>query len=208
MRRRMRRFRKRGGRSVTARTVRKIVEKRIRRDTEVKYADFNDSGTGVDFSGTFIRVTNIAQGDSDTTRDGDKLTPVYLNVKWKVGVGDSTNIMRVIIFQWKQNILSISPTQAYLLAQTGSALSPISPYNWDTRSNFRVLKDFKVTVDSVNKPQVVGRTFLKLNKLEKVAFDAGGTNGNNQIYIYVVSDSGAASHPTWAMTARLAFTDS
>lgn len=65
--RKHRKYGKKGGRLL--KKVSKMISKRINQNTELKYYDITADRAGVDFSGTFWNLTNMSQGDSDTTRD-------------------------------------------------------------------------------------------------------------------------------------------
>lgn len=204
--RKYRKYGKKGGRLL--KKVSKMISKRIHQNTELKYYDITADRAGVDFSGTFWNLTNMSQGDSDTTRDGDKATPKSLNFSFDLAAGDATNHVRVIFFLWKQNTISVTPTIAYLLSPyQGTTRAIDAPYNWDTRSNFKIIKDFNITLDTYH-PIYKGHLRLNLKKMPKISFDSGTTNGNGQIYCCILSDSGAAPNPSVSFVSRLHFVDS
>lgn len=189
--------------------VKRVVNSAIRKNTELKYYDYATT-TSVDYAGTFYQLSAIAQGDTDVQRDGDKLTAKRCRIRGTVTTGDTTQVFRVICFRWKQNTLSVAPTQTYLLSPyTSSVQAAYCPMNHDTQANMQVLYDKTYVLNSVSKPQLLINISLNLSKLPKVSYDAGSTtNGNNQIYMYVVSDSAVATHPSINFISRLSFVDS
>lgn len=189
--------------------VGKVVNAKLRKNTELKYFDVATSGaTNVDWTGLFHNLCIPAQGDTDVTRDGDKLNMKKLRLRCSIVQGDSYNNIRIIIFRWKQNNISVTPSASYLISPyQGTAMSPVAPYNWDTKDNTQILYDRVYTVDT-SYPQRMVKINLNLSKLPKVAFDSGTTGGNNHLYMFIVSDSSAATHPTYNLLSRVSFTDS
>lgn len=202
-------YKGRKGRKVaTVQKVRKIVKSIVAHNTELKYFD-TAAANSVDYAGSFYDLTALAQGDTDVTRDGDKLTLRKLKAKLSISLGDTTNLFRIVYFRWKQNNISVTPTQSYFSnPYTNNINCTYAPQNWDTHDNFQILYDRTFTLNTYTHPQRLITVNLKLSKLPKVAYDAGSTSGNNHIYLYLVSDSAAAVHPTVNMINRISFVDS
>lgn len=209
------RFRKRRGvfrrkRRTILSKVKKIVDMKIAKNTEMKLFDSTATQQTVSDAGTLTNLTAVGQGDHDDQRQGDKLTPKKLIVKMNFVAGDSTNICRVVIFRWKQYSGSIAPTQALLMDYTtaNGVLAPLSMYAHDYRSTFQILHDKTIYLNAVSKPQV-GHSFrLNLKRGPKINFVATTTNAQNHIYMYIVSDSAAATHPNYSHISRFNFVDS
>lgn len=201
--------RPKGRKSNTIRSiVSRVVDRKIKKNTELKHFD-TSIDTTYDFAGTMYDLSAVAQGDIDNQRDGDKLTPKGLNFHYNASVADASNYIRVIIFHWKQNNISVSPTGSYLVSPFQSSVNAVlAPYNWDTRMNYKILKDFVIRLNSSDRTTANGHFYLSLKSLPKVAFDSGTTSGSNHIYMFVVSDSGAATHPGLRWISRLSFVDS
>lgn len=201
-RRSTRRRTKKGSKRVATKSY---VKKYIARQQEHKYWDVTNSAA-IDFSGVIYDLSLIPQGDTDISRDGDKLMPTSLYLNMKVEAGDPTNVMRVIVFRWKINSAAYAPTVADILAVTGSAYAPMSPYLHDIKSQFTVVKDLTFHVSSYNVFAWYKRT-IRLAK-RTIKYAGGTTSASDKLYMLVVSDSGTITHPSFTSYTRLNFTDS
>ena len=67
---------------------------------ELKIFVAQSTGISVDFGGSIVDLTAITQGDSDTTRDGDRVMLKEVTFRWVAQVGDAYNLVRVILFQY------------------------------------------------------------------------------------------------------------
>lgn len=185
------------------------VQKVITSNTEKKYFPFSQTATAVDFAGTIIDVSAVAQGTNDTQHVGDtiRVRSVENNISWVAG--DNTNLCRYILFQWKQS--GVPAVADILLGPLSTTVAPLSPYNHDNRKNFNVLYDSMVKVDAVALPLTVRKSKIwKIPSfLRQMYFTAATTNRlKNGIYILVISDSGAVPHPTFAFNYKMNFSDS
>lgn len=190
--------------------VAKLVDRKIAKNTELKFIDLSSAAQTVSDAGLITDLTQIGQGDHDDQRTGDKVTLKSLDLRMNFVAGDATNVMRLIIFRWKQYSGSVAPTQAQLM-EYGTAvgiIAPLSTYHHDFRGAFQVLHDKTIYLNAVSKPQVGHRVFLDLKKLPKINFVSTGTTGQNKIYMYLVSDSAAATHPNINIIVRTNFVDS
>jgi len=131
--------------------------------------------------------------------------------------GDVYNNVRFIVFQWHPNT---TPTAATLLLNGPSGVIDIySMYSHDYRQQFTILCDHTfTTVGNSNAAQTPGtsvltsgvKTFkIPLTRAQKQAqYSAGTTNGTNQLYIGVISDSALATHPSVAYSGKVVYRDS
>lgn len=190
--------------------VKRVVNRAISKNIETKFLQTNQAATAQDVNGTFTNLTLVTQNQTDQSRIGDKLTPKALDIRYRIALPstlpDYFNLIRVVIFRWKQNTLSVSPTQAYLLNTTASVLSPLSQYNYDTTKNFQILYD-RVHYITTYDPSMNKKLMINLRKQPNIQFDSTNTIGNNHIWIYCGSDSQAAGHPTLEYCARFTFSD-
>lgn len=197
-------------RKTIMRKVATMVDKKLAKNTELRFLDTNQTASAIDTTGFFSSLTLVGQGDHDDQRQGDKLTPKNLKINMNFVCGDSTNIVRCLILRWKQLNSAVAPIQADVMELTGAAgaLAPISHYNHDKRSAYQVLHDKTIYLNGVDKPQVKHNVYLNLKKYPKIKYLATTTNGYDHIYIGFISDSGAATHPSVNFTARFNFVDS
>lgn len=195
---------------VTKQQVKAMLDSTLKENMELKYYDTSDSATGIGFSGFASSLCTPAQGDTDTTRDGDRIhiERVWFHYGWSNG--DNTNVVRVILFQWFPNS---APAVSDILLHTGSAQAPWSDFNWDNRQEYKILYDKTwylsayynggAKVKGLSKPLIIKNGFRR-----NLQFQAGATTGTNQIYKLILSDSGAVPNPLFNSWSRIEFTDS
>lgn len=176
---------------------------------EKKYYPVANAGTAVGSSGLYVDLVAMAQGDSDTTRDGDQLTIRSLECNWSWSMesgGDFTNIGRLIIFQW---FSTEDPTAAVTNVLLNAVTSvELSPYNHDLRYEFRILLDITDAMSIVGPGCFHHRKYItKGFKDRKVQFTAGTTVGTNKLYALAISDSSVAIHPTFSYSFKLNYAD-
>lgn len=189
------------------------VNRIINRRSELKFVLTNQAGFGQSSTWTIAKIMTVAQGDADSTRDGDRLQwagniELRCNITNGTGTtGDIFNNVRIIIFQWHPND-STSPlaTDILLNGVTGGA-DTSSHYNHDKRQLYTILFDrYFSTVgnnSSASNPfapnmQTGLLTYsISLQTAQKSAqYVAAGTTGTNQFYIATCSDSQLATHPS------------
>lgn len=184
--------------------IRKVTKNVINRQAELKYFD-TTVGVCPDYSGNLGCLSLIPAGSSDTSRDGDKAYLTSMQVRGYVSASDTTNVMRVIFFVWKEDG---TPLNDDILSSTtkGSINYVNAPYHHDGRGQFIVLSDrtYNLTLGASNDHKLF-KANIKLNK--NLKFNGGGTSAYNHIWYMVLSDSAAVSHPCINMTSRVRFRD-
>lgn len=156
------------------------------------------------------------QGDTDTERSGDRIMIKSVEVRQKMACGDTTNMIRVIFFQWRP---SVPPTIAGQILQADpitASITVLSVYSKDFYPDFKILYDKTHRLagnGTANYPATNITTnyehfFLKrFNK--QIQYAAGGiVNSTNNIFLLIVSDSGALPNPTYSFDMRINYTDS
>lgn len=163
-------------------------------NTEDRWANYVLNLTSVDNVGTVYAISMPSQGDTYNARQGDSIS--WLSITGKVSAihGDTTNLVRFIIFQWIPDNNIDAPSVLKIL-QTSS---PMSMYvgTKNQRAKFRVLKDVLHNVSAQGSPQTLHRVAISGSKMFATKFNAAATTGKGIPYILVISDSGAATHPT------------
>lgn len=186
------------------------LKRNLRTLGEKKYNVFSYFGT-VTNTGDILDLSNITQGDTDLTRDGDQIGIRSIEVNAQayqdntVSTPSLSNIIRVVVFQW---FPTTTPTPGSIFNTTMEpALAPIVAYNHDNRFNFRILYDKKFVL-SLNGPTVVyNRKYILKGFREKIQYSAGTITGSNKVYACYVSDSSAGNHPVLAATFKINFSD-
>jgi len=170
-------------------TLTNIVESVVRKTSELKYLITSGTDAFV-IPGSYNghRLSNPAQGSTDSERTGDRLTlrSIVLNLT----VYDNTitttafqqNEIRVMLVQWLPLQLSVSPSPTDVL-QTANVNSA---YKHDNRQMYRVLMDKQVVVignpSSPYARQQLTYTHV-FKKHQNVQFQSGGLDHTNGLYL-------------------------
>ncbi len=204
---RKRRFKKRNGNAgkIALRKVNKLMK-----NTEKKFVD-TDNNVSQDDTITIAPLTLIGQGDSSSSREGNKVVfkTMQLKYSWKLNTAASSGgRMRVMIILDKQANGAVF-TAGDLLASTALGTAIVSPLNLDGQFRFRVLYN-KVTTLSPQGMEVAYKTLFKKINIPARYSGSGGSQSNilsQGIYILSVSDS-QSNLPVLDYYARLRFIDS
>jgi len=182
--------------------VKSMVKNQLSRVIETKYVDSNYN-SGFDSSGTIQILSNIiTQGDTDSDRIGDKLLMRNLSIRGYASYGDTVNVMRVILFQWKLSNASVTPTITDIL-QTAHRFSH---YNHDKKAQYSILYDQTFNLDDSNRRQILIKKSIR-PKIKKLQLEGAGVNGINHIFLLGISDSGGVPNPAVQLDFRLTFKD-
>lgn len=206
-RRKNRRYRRRPVRQVARYEARKAIMRAIETKMyDSTYSTSVDNTTGVVYSLFYdpSAATTIQQGVNDNNYIGQKIKPTHIQIKWQSTVADSANLLRILVVQTKG---LFTPTLAQLLQNNGTIQTPLSSYNQDNDSKFIVLASRLVCMDAYNTTRC-GILNIKSKKVRPVIFanSTGGVESAN-IFLALVSDSGAVSHPTFTYYCRVSFKD-
>jgi len=172
----------------------------------MKYLDSNLSG-GALSTGSINPVSNATQGNSDTSRIGDQLVvnSIEISCDAEVSTVDINDIIRFTIIQWVPDS-TIAPTLAQIYASPGAAITN-SPFTHDNSDLVRVLWDHKMPLSSTGMGTAVKSAILTVIPNRIVKFSAGTSNGTNQIYLIITSNSTLAPHPLFNAFVRVNFYD-
>lgn len=168
------------------------------------------SHTAVDISqtGNIDWLSQIPQGDTDLTRDGDQCRLTSLSFKGNLIAAstDGTNTVRIIIFKWNDNNIVSAPDLDDILTATGTGEVPLGMYQQDNvrSKRFNILYDKLYSLDDFH-PQTIINTKIKMRS--PINFNGGGTTGRGHIYLLYVSNSNATPHPTLNYAFKFVFTD-
>lgn len=193
------------------RAVRAVAKKTVNSAIELKTLDY-EYALSVASTPVFTDLTQIGQGTSDSTRIGIDIdvSSIYYNLKFILG--DTTNFLRVVFFQWHDD-RAAAPTYNdifdYTLSMVPAYSELASPYavRGGSTKSFTIIKDLQINVDAGN-PSVVLRGFLTKKFTKKVQYgSASSLQGNNHIYMMYVSDSSAGPNPSMEGWIRLRFRD-
>ncbi len=179
-----------------------FVRKSIKNRQEMKFLTTNFSGVITDGS-VILHLNPVPQGDTENERNGNRIKSQGWEYRVSTIVNDSTNLVRIIIFQDKSSN-GIVPQLSNLL-EGSDVLSMYDDTNVPGR--FRILSDRTVTLSTNgdNQVQFIHRT----GKLTSVATfnDLLTVPHQNSVFMLLISDS-AISGPLTEIIARYTYTDS
>lgn len=192
--------------------------KALKAEKEKKYFDVDQAGQEIVTTGTVQSVSNVPQGDTSITRDGDQiqLKSIQARLTWYMpqvlGAGVPVVVGRVILFVDEQPNNTI-PVTTDVLVTAG----PNSPLNLNNRLRFRILKD-KVfdmasgiaTAQAINNPKSTKQMKMYKRINRKCVFNGAGTDiaQTNNVYMLFISSATTTNAPFCAFYSRLRFTDS
>lgn len=184
--------------------VKSIVKRALHKDEEEKYAIVQASYSVSTTAGIYS-LANTSQGSSGGTHIGDECRLKSIWFRWQTIVADTYNVVRIIVFVWKPNIGFATPAALNILKTVTTPNQLTTCYNEDGEDMYHILYDNVI-------PMVTGNTNTKVGKFQKRLnlkqdFLTGSSNCSNNIYVLLISDSGAAADPTVNFTSRIAFTD-
>lgn len=185
------------------------VKRLIGRTREIKHVDTSVI-SDITAGGYMFALGAPQQGADSNQRVGNDITLKKLHVSMNFVGADSTNALRFIIFRWSQNNAATTPAGGDVIS-TSNALGL---YNHASiaQGKIHIVFDRLITFslngenDKAVRKIIYGRALGK----KKLSFNLGSTTttGTDQFYVYMVSDSVAASHPGAAGYFRLEYTDS
>ena len=207
-------------------TVRRIARREarrvVKRNTEVKQftglllpADGSVSSTGfnlyatTDYSAGITAPFNITGGSDEGQYIGRKIKPIALKIRYNFTYADANNTVSIMVIQARGAFTASTISAANQYQYGGTTYAPLSPLNEDFNERYKVLARHVVDVTDVYSPTKSGVITIKGRKLRQIVFaDASGTVESNPIFISVISDSSAATHPNMRIVWRLYYTDS
>lgn len=197
---------KNGKKVVSKGEVKQIVKSMLREVQELKVFIVQGTATSVDYAGFVQDMSAITQGDSDITRDGDRVQLMEWTFKWVAEVGDTYNLMRVILFQYIPDSNLGTPLVTNIIQTNASVNGPISYKSIDYVKQIYVLYDRVVHVNTYHPIEINSVVIRKFH--DKQMQFTGATTRTNGLYFMVISDSAAATHPKINYYSTIRFTDS
>ena len=188
---RRRTFRRRKG------GFRKAVQKIIKSNQEIKTAVFNfPGGTTVGTTGNDSSLVNVAQGDTQQSRDGNQLRLLSIEGDLFLAASDSSNAVRMLLYRQKD--------------ASGAAMA-IAYDGLPDLDQYVVYRDFLIPLATSGGPGVSRRRFRIKFPASGLRVQYDGTAGTDIVSgymkMYVVSDSSSAPHPTVVGNVRIRYTD-
>lgn len=190
--------------------VRKVARtearRAIKRTVETKSHDEAFVSTISTGLSTHDICSTLLRGTGDSNFIGAKITPTYLSIKYTFIGADPYNIVRMIILQDKAS--SGTPALATLFENTSYPL--VSGLNNQYRETYRLLADRRFVLKQFGSTYFAptcGSIRIPMSKLRQVKYTDAGNNQGGKLWIVLISDSSAVSHPSYQIYTRLYFKD-
>jgi len=196
-------------------TAKQQVKQLIVSTQEVKFIDTANFALSATTTAQQFAIASIPQGDTDSTRDGDRVKLKDLEFRFDTylqgtgGTNDFTNTVRLTFYQYRPMSSGAHPVIADIYQDSNAlAQSPtMTPFNWDNRADFKVLYDRRFFL-SGNGPALVGEQAVKIPLKGSIQWTSGSnTVGQNQLFYIISSDSLVATHPVINIKTRVTYTD-
>lgn len=151
-------------------------------------------------------------------RIGNTIFPRSFLFNYSLTIGDTTNFVRVVIFEWLVPINNSSeiPGAGDIFENPSTSYSYLSPLNYDNRKNYHILHDkvYKMVTNGSNEIMVGKLTFYAKNYRNKkwifIGDSQSGTSASltkGNTFLFATSDSSLPPHPQLSFSTRLTFTD-
>ncbi len=135
--------------------------------------------------GSITNINTMAQGDTVSTRTGDRIQQTKLTLRLICSTfTDSTIVWRVIVFTDKRQVSGSSPSVTTVL-QSDSA---ISAYNIDTADRWIIHRDLMFTQNARFLNGDMSSAFKEDIHIGQQAGYAGGTLNMNGLYVLITCD--------------------
>jgi len=186
------------------------VKKIVSNIVEHKHFERGIPNQSVSNVATITSMTNVTQGDTDSTRTGTQIVPVRIHFKGRIVYADSTQVLRILIFVWNNNDEFQVPDADNILGP--GPTGPIdcwSFYNTEQSDSYRMLYDHTFVGSAGTSDSRNPEWFEVKRKLYgKMKFNDNTTNfGSKKVYCLMISDSSSITHPYVYWNNQLEFTD-
>lgn len=185
------------------------VKRAIGAVRDKRYAVFDTISSYSD-AGNIVSMFSINPGDSNYgERQGNKIHPTAMRLRYSWQAGDSNNLVRLFIFQWKDDDNSNPPTvlnDFVDISTQGTQNFPNTNYFYGGTHNFHLVYDSGVIAlnDTSSNGCITRTANIYGKKLIDVEYSTGDKGWNN-FYIVAMTDSAVAPHPQLRLQAQLEY---
>lgn len=142
-------------RRTTYKAVKRIVNKTLSKNSELKYRDTLIDEEDIDSDGVATILNVIPRGSANTSRVGERIKSKFLKITGRIWMpafdgteinNQYTTLVRMMVVYWRNLKGSASFTTADLLQYAGSPQATCSPLNFNSNRQWEVLYDKKMTL--------------------------------------------------------------
>lgn len=183
----------------------------IKTVNETKWFLAEAAATSLSTTPSMTVLNIVQQGDTGTTRDGNKILMTMVDLRVQLVVSDPTNLIRCLVVYDRQSNGSNPSTVGItnILDTVAAASQTMAPQLQPTKRRYKILLDRLFTMDLVNKYTWMLHKRIKVNRYTEYNGNAGSSADivTGGLYLIFVSDSSAISHPTMQFTAKMFYKD-
>lgn len=172
--------------------LRELLQEELGRQAELKSFDVNQfSQFNLANSVPINTISDVPQGITANSRIGDRIK--VKNMSWCVGIWTDAlaapsfmyDYLRFVVFQWFPSSSTAPAISSILEAPTNY----LSPYRMDTRTQYRILVDKRVSVVALTSAnhKIFEGTVEFDDENCQIQYTAGTTTGYNKIYVATFS---------------------
>lgn len=180
----------------------KRVKSIIASTQETKYKDTFFASNSISTTPTNTQLYTLTSGSDEDQRTGFKIRATGVYGRFMFTNGDDTNVVRIILYQTKGNASTLTSTGIY---------NALDPEQYTIFYDKHVKLQAPFTGGTQNKEVVLRKSFKnKFNSFQGklITYDTvSSTSSMRPIYMLVVSDSVAISHPTILGNLRAFYKD-
>lgn len=186
------------------------------------------SSNNFSYAGTVVSLCDVPTGDTSNSRDGNRILPRFLNIKFHInrGISGTTythSTVRFVIFRWwgeTANAAGTAPTASDVLTNTSSQYAPmghlsqaITGNKGDRNRRIEVHRSGMFTLDSVSKTSVDEDYNITLNggngTKEHIEYYDPNTNPptSGGFFILFINDNPTSSDTAYYLQSRITFYD-
>lgn len=207
---------KRSGKSTNEKQNRRIkrLENIVYPSIEWKSKDIVAYSTAIPNSGyANYPMFQLAKGDTNSTREGDKVSLRYGTLHLSLTRGDTSNIIRVMIVATPSATpLGLADVLEYASATSHGDLPFSSPYQLKASNNeqtYKVLADrvYQLTNDMSTVTDKIKIKFPKKGRSCEFVGDSSVSPNNYNVSLLMISDSTASPHPKASYAMRWKYID-
>lgn len=188
------------------------------------------SSNNFDYTGTVVSLCNVSTGDLNDSRDGNRILPRFMNIKFHVNRGITSptythTTVRYVIFRWwgeSPNAQGVAPAVSDILVSSlvSTQYAPLSQLNTevtgskgDRNRRIEVHRTGMITLDSVSKTSFDEEFNITLNGGNKTKEHMEFYNNSaypptsGGFFILFINDNATSVDCAYYLSSRLTFYD-
>lgn len=182
-----------------------------------------NAANNYNYNGAIVSLSNVAVGDTEQDRTGNRVLPRYLNVKWYCTSGSQNNLLRVMLIRYWGETTSSAPavTVAEVLRNTalGTVQAPLAHLNehntgpkGDRCRRVEVLRNELINLDEIERRAVCGDWDVQVNgmnvdKKEHIEWISGTSNEPVSGGFYILFVGASATNDAYQLESKMTFYD-